>query len=424
MDRTRALQILGLSEGADESEISAAYRGIRAHVEARSEAANQQAFREERRAELRDLERALRALGSLPTPRGVIQSTRGTRVKAVVPSWVWGGALLAILLGLSVWIVYLSTIAGVFGPTVLFGGSGEAGEGSGGFAIDALGEPGDPLGGSADAASAGARAKLVAHSPVEGATLEVWDRREAGKLVAEGAADDTVYWLAPGAYSLRVRHADCQDAWEQDLEARGGAEHSLQPAPCQDAGWLVVQSNVLEDELSIDGETLGATGVERHPLSVGEHEVRVAKAGYQAWEGIIDVEPGRVLGIRPRLERVEDSAPAAQRKPPRPTAAADPSRQRDPKLGLDESWHEQARQWLLSRYDRDRSGELDSQAELDSVPCEFWLGLEASHSQSRLGLTLIRFYGFDGKGWRPGALGVSDEIRDLAHVRMTQCGLR
>lgn len=409
LDRARALQILGLSEAADASEIRTAYGALRAHVEARFQDSEREVFRAKRRNELLDLEAALRVLGSSATP-------------PVTPRWVLGWAVAATILALAAWIAYFSTSEGVFGPTVLVAGTAEGGEGSGGFAIDAGAEDVDGEAGTGDVAPAGERAKLVAKSPVEAARLEVWTRGEVRELAAEGAADDTVYWLAPGAYALRVSHEDCETAWERDLDARGGDEHSFEPEPCKDTGWLVVQSNVAQDELSIDGESVGATGAQQHQLPVGEHEVRVAKPGYRAWEGIIDVQPGRVLGIRPRLQRSAKAAPPPAQRRPSVAAAAPRERARDSRL--DESWHEQARQWLLSRYDLDRSGALDSEEELESIPCDRLLGLEASHSQSRLGLTLIRFYGFDGRDWRSGALGIADEVRDLAHTRMTGCGLR
>lgn len=409
LDRSRAFRILGLSEGVDDGEIRSAYHALRAHVEARAAAAPDERFRQARRDELLDLERALRALGSLPA-------------RKLVPRWVLGWAIVATILTLALTAAYLARLEGVLGPPVIVAGSGEGGGGPSGFAIEGASEEGDGDGGSGDVASAGPRAKLVAKSRAPGATLEVRTRGEAPEVVAEGAADETEYWLAPGAYALRVSHEDCKGAWERDVDASGGDELVFEPEPCKDTGWVVVQSNVAEDELTIDGERLGATGEERRPLSAGEHEVRVAKSGYQAWEGIVDVQPGRVLGIRPRLERAAKVAREPKPRRPPATAQREPQRERD--ATLDESWHEQARQWLLSRYDLDRSGALDSQEEIDAVPCERWLGLEASHSQSRLGLTLTRFYGFDGNGWRSGALGVADEIRDLAYERMKHCGLR
>jgi len=423
LDRARALQILGLSEAADESEIRSAYRALRAHIEGRSQASEEEAYRAERRYDLLDLERALRALGAVATSRGVIEVDAPAHSRRMVPRWVLGWAIAATLIGLAGWAAYLFLVPGGSGPPVLLGGSGGEGTGSGGFAIEGEDAADEMMPGGGDAASAGPRAKLVANSPVEGATLAVWTRGDAPVLAAEGAADETVYWLAPGPYALRVEHADCKGAWEQEVDARGGDAHSFEPEPCADEGWLKVQSNVAQDELSIDGKPAGTTGEGRHLLSAGLHEVRVAKAGYQAWEGIVEVEPGRELGIRPRLERTAPAAPKRAPPPPPPPATQGAEASREPGPGLDESWHEQARQWLLSRYDADRSGALDVEEEVDAIPCEFWLGLQASHGQSRLGLTLIRFYGIDGKDWRSGALGIADEVRDLAHERMKKCGL-
>jgi hypothetical protein len=87
-------------------------------------------------------------------------------------------------------------------------------------------------------------------------------------------------------------------------------------------------------------------------------------------------------------------------------------------------WHEQARQWLLARYDEDRSSKLDSRSEIEGVPCDEWLSLEQSHDASGLGLSLIRFYGFNGERWKEGALGVDDGYREIAYQRMKACGLR
>jgi hypothetical protein len=39
-------------------------------------------------------------------------------------------------------------------------------------------------------------------------------------------------------------------------------------------------------------------------------------------------------------------------------------------------------------------------------------------------LSLTKFYGFDGERWRTNALGVGDQVRDVAYKRMKECGLR
>jgi hypothetical protein len=159
-------------------------------------------------------------------------------------------------------------------------------------------------------------------------------------------------------------------------------------------------------------------------VSAGEHAVRVSKPGYQAWEGIVDVEPGQSLGIRPRLEAVKKAQEQRRKQAAAPAQVASASSSLNEETHSLQNWHEDARRWLLSRYDFDRSAALDSREEVEAVPCDHWIGLEQSYDQSRLGLSLTRFYGFDGSGWRSGALGVSDDARDLAYERMQSCGLR
>jgi hypothetical protein len=87
-------------------------------------------------------------------------------------------------------------------------------------------------------------------------------------------------------------------------------------------------------------------------------------------------------------------------------------------------WHHDTRHWLLARYDTDRSGRIDTAAELDAISCDYWKGIERSYDASRLGLPLTRMYGFDGNGWKPDSLGIGSAIRDLAFQRLRRCGLR
>ena len=426
-DRARALQILGLSEGANAGEIRAAHRALRSHIEARLASQEGADFRAARHRELSELERALSAL---PLPgadeKADEKAREGAEEKAEarsVPRWILGWAVIASLLVVGL-LSLLPLGPDFFGPRVLIDGAGDgaSGGGSGGFAIEADGEDANAAGGGeADAESAGVRAKLVAKSAIEGAVLEVRTRGATSEVVAEGAADESVYWLLPGAYALEVSHSDCPDTWRHDLDVEGAEVLALSPELCQDTGWMLVRSNVTADDLTIDGKPKGSTGETKHPVSAGEHEVRVEKPGYEAWQGIVDIKAGQVLGIRPRLERSE----TARRKPRRPVVAAHaPSDSESGQRRPLDSWHENARQWLLARYDLDRSGALDTRDEVELVPCDQWLGLEQSYDQSNLGLSLTRFYGFDGDGWRSGALGVSDEARDLAFERMRDCGLR
>jgi hypothetical protein len=318
IERDLALRILGLSADADEIGIQNAYRALRAHLQARLEASESSPFREARRAELRDLERVLRALSAVPVSR-VPASASGRRVGKPVSAargrWVLGWAVVATLCSVAL-IAYLASRPGSFGPAVLVGGSGDGGGGeAGGFAIEGAPEAVDETSSSAAAPaveSAGERAQVVARSRVEGAVLQIESRAEVPERVAEGAADETVYWVAPGSYVLRVAHPDCADRWEKELTVRGGEHHEFSPELCQGTGWVVVRSNQSNDALSIDGRKLGATTAAAHALAVGEHEVRVEKPGFEAWEGLVEVSPGEVLAIRPRLARRAVAQPEAE----------------------------------------------------------------------------------------------------------------
>ena len=87
-------------------------------------------------------------------------------------------------------------------------------------------------------------------------------------------------------------------------------------------------------------------------------------------------------------------------------------------------WHRSAKQYLLGRYDRDRSGLLDSQEEVDSVPCSDWLGLEDSFDGSGLALSMTKFFGFDGTKWIEESFGVSRDMRTATYLYLKECGVR
>ncbi len=421
IERDVALRVLGLANGADDVEIRDAYRALRTHVETRLATASPDE-RDERRAELRDLDRAHRAISSVPIPNG-----RGRdRARARLQPALWRGrlvlawAVVASFVSVALGVVLLLQNGGAV-PRVLISGVGTSRGGDGpGYAIEAAHDAdGAPPQGSANGeiVSAGERARLVARSRVDGAILSVRTAGAQPEVVAEGAADETVYWLAPGDYALRVAHVDCPDRWERELTVRAGEHHEFAPEVCKRTGWVIVESNVAGDTLSIDGKELGSTDGARLPVSAGEHSLRVDKSGYESWEGVVKVEPGEVLAMRPRLA----PAQVARRAP---KAAARPAPEEDPHRVVSQAWHDEAMQWLLARYDSDRSGLLDSDAELAEIPCASWLGLEQSHDHSGLALSLTRFYGFDGERWKKNALGVGDEVRDLAYDRMKKCGLR
>jgi hypothetical protein len=112
---------------------------------------------------------------------------------------------------------------------------------------------------------------------------------------------------------------------------------------------------------------------------------------------------------------VASAAPRAQ--PAEPTPERDTDRRTH-------EWHRNAKQYLLARYDRDQSGQLDSLAEIEAIPCSDWRGLEQSFDAGGLALPMTRFYGFDGTKWVENAFGVTSEMRGEAYLRLQDCGLR
>lgn len=416
MDRARSLRILGLPTSASDDEIRVAYWSLRAHVELRLEAAGSGPRRDALANELAQLEPMGEGLAPAPPERRVAALGRSRTLIAIAAA----GVVLAALLLLR-WEDPL--------PRVLRDGEGGAG-GAAGLVVESA------QSGEDESAAEGAggrvvadRVRVVADAGIESALLEVVlvDEEEP---IASGPADDRAYWLGPGQYTLRVSHPDCEQDWQQGLTAVAGDTHEFVPRLCGDTSWLVVHANTEAARVEVDGNEVGASGSQRHAVAPGERQVRVVSPGFEDWEGIVELEPGRELRLQPRLARAsprETPPPAAASALPAPSgqARADGSgRASAEDLELARGWHHETRQWLLARYDLDRSGDLDQAAELAGISCEYWQGIERSYDASRLGLPLTRMYGFDGDGWKNGRLGIDGAIRDLAFQRMRECGLR
>ncbi|HEX9950917.1 MAG TPA: hypothetical protein VGB53_04055 [Rubricoccaceae bacterium] len=82
-----------------------------------------------------------------------------------------------------------------------------------------------------------------------------------------------------------------------------------------------------------------------------------------------------------------------------------------------DAWSGPVREILTARYDRNRSGTLDTAAEVDGVACEAW---EAMQDAVPLGVRDI--YGFtDGYGWVGTSLGFAEAQRARAYTAATRC---
>jgi hypothetical protein len=222
----------------------------------------------------------------------------------------------------------------------------------------------------------------------------------------------------------------------------------------------VIRSNVADDRLRIDGLDVGPTGPEAHVLGVGDHEVAVSKAGYVPFEARVRIRPDEELVLRAELESERASKACAasplpfepgatsltppsasapepfdlralqQELAPQANGRAEASRvlEREGLGALPDGgtarWHERVSAEFLSRYDLDGSGRIDRVEESDAVTCPFWREVERDFDRGGLGLSMARYYGFDGSEWHPGALGFTKGLRSAGYARMKECGLQ
>ena len=424
MNREVAFGILGLSDAVAENEIHSAYWALRAHVERRAQASEHEEFRSERAAELRDLDEALRVAEEFSRERWASQAAAQTdglwRAGRHQRRWLvaWASAATLLLL------LSLALLSRREGLPILID------------AADASPGPAGPVG-SAPGSAPDPLARLAARANLDGARLEI-EEMEAGRLIAESAADGSDHWLEPGDYRLAVHHPDCPDTWVREVSLSSGQELDLTARNCTNTGWIVVRSNVVNDRLMINGRDVGQTGPALHAVTVGEHHVRVQKTGYESWEGLAQVQAAKRLTLRAELAHETRPEQDAQREQLKSDAdQAQPGQGDRPPLGellagelqqqrqiAERGWHGTVTHWMVARYDTNRSESIDTAEEVASIPCDDLLGLERSLAASGLVVPLTRLYGFDGRDWVENALGFDASARDLAYARMKECGLQ
>jgi hypothetical protein len=274
--------------------------------------------------------------------------------------------------------------------------------------------------------------------------------------------------LEPGRYVLEVRREDCPEPWSLSVFLEPDSVQRYAPEICAGEGRLVVRSNTEKDRLRIDEQDVGHTGDRAHRLSVGEHAVRVDKAGYRPFEGRVRIVPDEVVELQAELTPLgEGGAPAGRPMPvtkvapnlPPMAAAAQPFSKDElrgalaapaiesPKLepadlglpkrgdflareGLPEmpdggstAWHDRVAGELRGRFDRDGSGEIDTLAESEAISCPVWREIERDFDRGGLGLSMAHYFGFDGSEWHPGALAVARAHRSAVYAKMQECGL-
>ena len=82
-----------------------------------------------------------------------------------------------------------------------------------------------------------------------------------------------------------------------------------------------------------------------------------------------------------------------------------------------DEWSGAVRRILTTQYDRNRSGTLDTAAEVDGVACEAWQAMQDAVPQG-----VRDIYGFtDGYGWVGGTLGFAEAQRARGYTAATRC---
>lgn len=422
LSRRRLSRVLGLSDRASRQQIEAATTRLLTRLLRRLASADEAEAGPLQR-EIADLEASSAYFVASPEPESPVDDKRRQR------------ALLGVLLGAAIMLGLLTAYAAGFRVTRLEGGSVAA----------LVAEP----------------AQLVLDGRLPGATLRVLDsdREELLlKVPAEGARVE----LAAGRYTLDVSREDCPDHWKRSVYFEEGATHRFEPLICLGEGRLTVRSNVSRDRLRIDGLDLGPTRAKPHLVGVGDHEIRVEKPGYRPFLGSVRMRPGEDLTLHAEL--IAESAAGASVGRPMPVEKVPPSnaprttlrpepfdlsnlrqeftpeaqdpgfsrrellnsdiRSYDSNGGGSTRWHDRISAELLARYDLDASGQIDRLEESEPIPCRVWLEIERDFDGGGLGLSMVRYYGFDGSEWHPNALGFTQAHRSAVFEKMKECGLQ
>jgi hypothetical protein len=403
-----------------------AHGALRSHVEERRRRASSAELERARDDELRELDAALELLCSSGSPT-LVRWLAGRRHLLLI-LWAVLATGLAVFLVLSSWLdqppvarrearvlaeVEVEALGGATGAT------GAAADAL--VTVIAVGAAAAPADAATGVAVASTRMELIAEANLPGATLQIRSEPGAAPEV-EGPADSRSYWLESGDYELRVSHPDCPDSWDQTVRAERGGQLELSPMVCVETGWLLVKASEPDAQVVIDGKQSGTAGPIRRSLSVGEHRVQVEKRGFESWQGLVEIQSAQLLELWAELERAKEQEKREGQRESEPTVSKQEAR------AVHENWHDRVTQWLLARYDSDGSGLIDTLDELERIPCDEWLSLEASFDRGGLGLSLIRIYGLDhvdtGGDWVENALGIGYGMSDHAYKRMRTCGLK
>lgn len=389
-------------------------------------------------AEARALEEEIRALaeelGRWGAPRsGPRRGRRGPAARERRRAGLDRTGLLAALLGVLVTVALLMAWAGGFRIVRL----------------DESGRRGPPP----------KPARLILVGELPGATLRIFDADRERLFVKTPAEGGAQVELREGRYALEVSREDCPDPWTRSVWFEAGATLRFEPFLCTGQGTLQIATDVEGARLQIDGFDLGEPDARAHSLSVGDHEVRITRQGYRPFEAQVRIRPDETIELRADLAPEDGRRTRGPRPLPFATGAgglpppvlpkpepfdlgdlreaivpkelAAPDTRllarhglQDLPIGGSTAWHDRVSAELIARFDLDGSGRIDRLEESEAIGCPLWREIERDFDRGGLGLSMARYFGFDGSEWHPGALGFARGHRSAAYAKMRECGLQ
>nr|VFK80745.1 MAG: Formylglycine-generating enzyme, required for sulfatase activity, contains SUMF1/FGE domain [Candidatus Kentron sp. SD] len=134
---------------------------------------------------------------------------------------------------------------------------------------------------------------------IQGATLLIKANVSEYVLYINGEGPirtETNHALDPGEHKIRVEregYSPFETSIRVDMGERHVVHATLMRIDCSSIPDLIVDANVPESRLYIDGRNVGAVGPTPHALLPGRHRIKVKREGYPPFEAEIDLAEGR-----------------------------------------------------------------------------------------------------------------------------------
>lgn len=125
-----------------------------------------------------------------------------------------------------------------------------------------------------------------------------------GKPVEVGPGKTLERDFPSGSYRIKVTK-EGYETWERDLVVRAGERVEVSVELKAKGGELLVRTEPSGASIYLDGKSVGTGSYEGKGLSPGTYKIRVAKEGYEAWEGEATLEPDKKREVFLKLKEID-----------------------------------------------------------------------------------------------------------------------